>query len=128
MNGSQPGGSGGRSESLVAQQLAHWGITSHVVRDAFGTDDGDEIEHAIDKFCAESFGSAVVSHGFFDASVGSVHGVRLGLVAVLWRCGLPPGDVERYAQRSPSYLTRATSVGSLARGALRRPEIFARAA
>ena len=62
---------------LVAQQLQDWGSVPHVVREVFGTGDGEEIERAVDAFCVEALGSRVAGHEFFDASVGSVHGVRL---------------------------------------------------
>jgi hypothetical protein len=62
---------------VIAEQLERWGYVPHVVTEVFGTDDGDTIERLIDAFCAATLGSAVATHELFDASSGSVHGVRL---------------------------------------------------
>ncbi len=62
---------------MIGKQLQRWGFVPNVVRDVFGTTDGAEIEAILEAFCADALGAGIGSHVLFDASVGSVHGLRL---------------------------------------------------
>jgi Ser/Thr protein kinase RdoA (MazF antagonist) len=62
--------------SPVERELGRAGHVPYVIREVFGTEDGEQIEAAIDAFCTSSFGD-VAAHEFFVAGVGCVHGIRL---------------------------------------------------
>ena len=77
MESARPEESSTESGSLVARQIRDWSLVPHVVDAVFRTGDGEEIERTVDAFCVKTLGSRVAVHECFDASVASVHGVRL---------------------------------------------------
>jgi hypothetical protein len=66
-----------QSAELIARSFEEWGLVPHVVREVFSDASPVGVAAALDEFCRLQLGSAVQSSEFFDASVGSVHGLRL---------------------------------------------------
>jgi hypothetical protein len=63
---------------VIADRLAEWGVDDlPLERALFGTAAPDAIATAIDAWCRVYLDAAVDRYEFFDASSGSVHGLRL---------------------------------------------------
>ncbi|MBM3673673.1 MAG: hypothetical protein FJW88_01790 [Actinobacteria bacterium] len=63
---------------LIAARVAEWGIDDlPLERALFGTAEPDAIAGAVDAWCLAHLGGAIEAYEFFEASSGSVHGVRL---------------------------------------------------
>jgi Phosphotransferase enzyme family len=63
--------------SVVADRFADWGGVPFVVRDVYPNPAPEAIAADLDAFCLRHLGCAVERSEFFEASVGSVHGLRL---------------------------------------------------
>jgi hypothetical protein len=66
-----------QSAALIAERFAVWGEVPHVVREVFGDPDPAGMAEALERFCDRELGAGVERAEFFEASVGSVHGLRL---------------------------------------------------
>jgi hypothetical protein len=66
-----------QSARLIARRFEDWGYIPHVVREVFSDASPAGVEAALDDFCSRELASAVERWEFFEASVGSVHGLRL---------------------------------------------------
>lgn len=66
-----------QTADLIAEQFALWGEVPRIVRDVFEDIDPSAMAVALDQFCERALGSGIEQSEFFDASVGSVHGLRL---------------------------------------------------
>ncbi len=63
--------------ALIAGHLADWGFVPVVVSEVFEDPDPAQIAAALDAFCRRSLGASIERSELFQASVGSVHGLRL---------------------------------------------------
>jgi hypothetical protein len=63
--------------ALIADRFDSWGFIPSVVRDVYAEARPDAISSALDQFCLLHLGSGVERAEFFQASVGSVHGIEL---------------------------------------------------
>jgi len=62
---------------LIAQSFACWGEVPRIVHDVFEDIAPTAMAAALDEFCKRVLGAGLERGEFFDASVGSVHGLRL---------------------------------------------------
>ena len=67
----------GHAAEMIAEQFARWGAVPSIVQDVFDRPTPEAMETALDAFCVRNLGAGVDRGEFFDASVGSVHGLRL---------------------------------------------------
>ena len=65
------------SADLVADRFEEWGFVPHIVRAVFPDGSAAGVASALDDFCRRQLGAGVEAAEFFEASVGSVHGLRL---------------------------------------------------
>lgn len=63
--------------ALIAARFEGWGSVPFVVRDVYEETRPEAIASTIDQFCLLHLGSGVERAEFFEASVGSVHGIEL---------------------------------------------------
>jgi hypothetical protein len=63
--------------ALIAERYETWGQIPFVVRDVYAESRPEAIASALDEFCLLHLGSGVKRAEFFEASVGSVHGIEL---------------------------------------------------
>jgi len=62
---------------LIGARFAGWGFVPAIVSEVFEDPSPDAIAEALDAFCATRLGARVAQPEFFEASVGSVHGLTL---------------------------------------------------
>jgi hypothetical protein len=65
------------TQALIASRFEDWGFIPFVLRELFEDPSPSNIARALEEFCARSLGSRIARAEFFEASVGSAHGVRL---------------------------------------------------
>jgi hypothetical protein len=58
-------------------EYAEWGFVPYVVRDLFEDPSPAAVAASLDEFCRQALGSGIERSEFFEASVSSVHGLRL---------------------------------------------------
>ncbi len=63
--------------ALIAERFAEWGEVPHIVRGVFEDLAPAAMATALDGVCERSLGAGIECGEFFEASVGSVHGLRL---------------------------------------------------
>jgi hypothetical protein len=64
-------------EVLIARRFEDWGGIPVVLRELFEDPSPSHIAAALEEFCVRFLGSGIARAEFFEASVGSAHGVRL---------------------------------------------------
>jgi hypothetical protein len=89
--------------ALIAERFAEWGEVPHIVRDVFEDLAPAAMATALDGFCERSLGAGIECGEFFEASVGSVHGLRL-------RDGRRVVVKLHGAQSSPGFLAAVQAV------------------
>ena len=65
------------AQALIADRLEAWGFVPFVLRELFDDPAPSTIAAALDDLCMRALGSGIADAEFFEASVGSTHGVRL---------------------------------------------------
>jgi hypothetical protein len=63
--------------ALIAARFETWGFVPLIVRDVYAESRPEAIASALDQFCLLHLGSGAERAEFFEASVGSVHGIEL---------------------------------------------------
>ena len=66
-----------QTAALIQARIDQWGLVPHVLRDALGDASPAEVALALDALCRVELGAPIAASTFFEASVGSVHGLRL---------------------------------------------------
>jgi hypothetical protein len=66
-----------RTAARIGGQFDEWGLGPHSVRDVFVNSSPAGIASALEEFAKQRLGAGIARLEFFDASVGSVHGLRL---------------------------------------------------
>jgi hypothetical protein len=66
------------AEGLIASRFDEWGFVPFVLREVFEDPSPSTVAAALDGFCVRSLGSRIARAEFYEASVGSAHGVVLG--------------------------------------------------
>jgi hypothetical protein len=76
---------------LIASRFENWGFIPFVLRELFEDPSPSNIAAALEEFCARSLGSRIARAEFFEASLGSAHGVLLRMDgAVIKLSAMPP--------------------------------------
>jgi hypothetical protein len=65
------------SQALIASRFEEWGSVPAVLRELFEDPSPANIAAALERFCARSLSSRIAHAEFFEAGVGSAHGVLL---------------------------------------------------
>ena len=66
-----------QTADVISEQFALWGGVPLIVRAVFEDTDPAAMAMVLDRFCERALGAGIEHSEFFDASVGSVHGLRL---------------------------------------------------
>jgi hypothetical protein len=65
------------AEALIASRFDEWGFVPFVLREVFEDPSPAMVAAALDGYCLRFLGSSIARAEFFEASVGSAHGVSL---------------------------------------------------
>jgi Phosphotransferase enzyme family len=66
-----------QTASHIAERYAEWAFIPHITRQVFADPSPEAVASALDDFCRRVLGSGIEQSELFDASIGSVHGLRL---------------------------------------------------